>query len=373
MPVNRVNNFTSLILNHLYAAQNASGNIAIRGISLYALFGAISVGLEGTSYQQLSNFLGVGFEELFDLENWRKSDSANDWFMMRYLGEKSSRMNTAVFSPYDTYNIYQSLTKLICRLDHIQFDHFEPYDSVEKMNNWTYQRSYGWIKNMFPRSILGEDRMIFFDTSFIDADFVTEFDAAYTQREMFYDEQGEVYEVDMMNQENYERIYDSRDDIFRILFKPLARSYLFSAIVLPKMWYIVDHVLRTLDFDKINNYFKRSSMKYAKLKLPKFQIVSQNNFNNLFKDFGVTDIFDEYKSNFRRMINKNVHVGDIIQVTNIIVDDKNDTGISTESLGEQPIQHLHKFFVTRPFIFLVYSPFDRLVHFSAVVENPTSI
>ncbi|KII67102.1 Alpha-2-antiplasmin [Thelohanellus kitauei] len=199
------------------------------------------------------------------------------------------------------------------------------------------------------------------------------FNASLTQPEIFFDEKGQPLEVDMMNQESFNLIYDSPDHDFRILFKSFKQTLLYSVIVLPKEGHSFNDVLENFNITELLIYFKYSSMKYVQLKLPKFQIFRQNDLVKTLMFYGITDIFDPNLSDFRRMTNHTVYIGNLIHITNIVIDEFGIRGAESPStMDEEAVSQLYEFYVTRPFLFFVYSPLETLVFFSAIVTNPSS-
>ncbi|KII72740.1 Alpha-2-antiplasmin [Thelohanellus kitauei] len=124
----------------------------------------------------------------------------------------------------------------------------------------------------------------------------------------------------------------------------------------------------------MSTYFDASQLKYVHLKLPKFQINGINDFIKTFMHFEVTDIFDLNHSDFGRMTNQTVFIGNLMQVSNLAID---ELGIRTyaatvASVGESGSPR-EEFYVTRPFLFMVYSSLDRLVFIICVVTNPNTV
>ncbi|KII67483.1 Ovalbumin-related protein X [Thelohanellus kitauei] len=176
----------------------------------------------------------------------------------------------------------------------------------------------------------------------------------------------------MMNEERVNLIYDNPASKFRILFKPLDNFDLYSAIVLPRGNCRFIDVLRKFKLRKMNAYLESSEMKWVKLKLPKFKIMSQNNLNQVFKNYGVTDIFDRYHSDFGMMTNHSVFIENLIQFVRIDIDDDNLLAADNKTKTVEDAGQPYKFHVKGPFVFLVYSRSNKMVYISAIVTNPTA-
>ncbi|KII72739.1 Leukocyte elastase inhibitor [Thelohanellus kitauei] len=238
--------FTSTIINQLYASQNATGNIALSGIGLYVLMGAINVALKGRSYDQLSQFLGENFEDFFDNNTDKYSNTSRKWGILRFFSIISSNVHTALFCSCNINYHYKKNSDKISDLNQIVVNFLKPGKLSRVVNEWLSRKIYGSPKIVFDESKLNENTMIFIYTMVFRPDWENNFNVSLTKRETFYDDKGKLLEVSMMNQESYNFIYESPDNNFRILFKPFARMHFYSAIILPSDGNTVQDVLRDL-------------------------------------------------------------------------------------------------------------------------------
>ncbi|KII66363.1 hypothetical protein RF11_13597 [Thelohanellus kitauei] len=106
---------------------------------------------------------------------------------------------------------------------------------------------------MFESPMLDKNTMIFINTFSFYAGSKNNFNPYLTKQEIFYDDKGQPINVAMMNQNNFNYIYDSPNDNFRILFKPLKHEH-FSTIVLPRPGYGVAEALKSLN--RINDIIR---------------------------------------------------------------------------------------------------------------------
>ncbi|KII60502.1 Serine proteinase inhibitor 1 [Thelohanellus kitauei] len=367
-----INTFTSTVLSQIYNSQDTPGNLALSGLCFFTLIATVNLGLDGRSFDQLTQFLGDIFDK-DDRDTWKTSESAYKLFDLVSLFIESTNMNSALFYSFDLFNEFQYMSYLIYRLNKIKVDASNRSEAVRKMNDWVYDQTYGWIRHMFEESMLADNKAIFVTALSFTAEWRRNFDDTLTQTEIFYDDNGQPIEVSMMNQQSNIPIYDSPDDDFQLLFKPFERESLFSVIVLPSKGRTIEDALKNLKLDLMPMYFKNSSMKFVDLKMPKFEILSQNDLVNTLIHFGVTDIFDPLHSDFGCATNQTVYIGNLIQVVNLDVD---ELGVNAEkddeATFEEPYTQPYKFYVTKPFVFLVYLSSENLVLYGAIVTNPNS-
>ncbi|KII62349.1 Leukocyte elastase inhibitor [Thelohanellus kitauei] len=332
--------------------------------------GAINVGLKGRSYDKLSNLLGQNFEELYGKDNRTIFESSYDKFDLDSLSEGSLSMKSALFCPSDIFDHYKQISRLICGLDYIKINSSNTSGSALAMNEWTSLETYGSVINLFNESMVDEHRMVFIDTFSFTSDWTKSFNFLKTKKEIFIDDKGQKLKVDMMNHEGFNFVYDSPDHNFRILFKPF-NDELYAAIVLPRDGYGIKDVLEILNLNHMQTYYEQSPATYVDLKLPKFKIVSQNNLVKTFKHFGIIDIFNRNNSAFGGMTNDTVFIENLIQVTNLCIDEVGTPeAVDTVRFWKSLQLPSEKFYVKRPFLFFLFSYKIQHVILSAVVTHP---
>ncbi|KII65194.1 Alpha-1-antitrypsin-like protein CM55-MM [Thelohanellus kitauei] len=170
MSAEGVNIFTSIFLNQIFAFQNGTGNIVLSGIGLYALMGAINIGLRGAGYGQVSEFLDENFKDLFDKAIWKNSQTARKWINLLTNVEKPLISTSALFYSCYLYDDYQKMTNVIFKLHQVPVNFSNPTESAGKINKWIYQKTYRAIENVFDESMLSENIVIFIHTLFFRAD-----------------------------------------------------------------------------------------------------------------------------------------------------------------------------------------------------------
>ncbi|KII74965.1 Alpha-1-antiproteinase S [Thelohanellus kitauei] len=196
MSAEGINRFTSLVLNQLYAAYNETGNIALGGMSLYILMAAINVGLKGNSYHQLYRFLGEKIPNLFDTDNWRNSQAANQWIYRRKIVQQTSKTNWAFLSSCNIYRHYELISKNIFNLHQIKVNISYPDETAREVNEWVSRGTYGSIRNLLDESMLSNNKIFFINTLYLRADWKMNFNSGFTKKELFFDDKGQPLVVD---------------------------------------------------------------------------------------------------------------------------------------------------------------------------------
>ncbi|KII71371.1 Glia-derived nexin [Thelohanellus kitauei] len=242
-----INRFTSIVLNQLIASQNATTSIVLHGISLFSILNAINVGLMGRSLEQLSRFLDYDVEKRYDLEYWINSDSAYQLINLGHSAEETADIYSYFLCPCELYDRYKEISRLFCRIHHLKVNYSNFDESNMEINKRISRENYGLFRRLFIDSEMSENKIVVINKAYFNAYWQMRFDDSLTKRELFFDENGLSKQVNMMNQKNFERLYDSPHYIFRILFKQLSNENLVSAIILPRDGHSVDEVLKILN------------------------------------------------------------------------------------------------------------------------------
>ncbi|KII66218.1 Serpin B11 [Thelohanellus kitauei] len=373
MSAQQVNSLTYSILNQLYASQNATKNVALGGISLYMMLGALNVGLSGTSYDQLSHYLGDDFEDLLDQETWRSSPTARTWIFLRTISLGLSIMKSQLVCSCYLYDHYKRVTNYVFNLHDIQVDTSNPAESADQINKWISDQTFESIGNWFDESMISPDKIVLVDTFGLNAEWLTKFNEALTTEELFYDDNGQSSEVAMMNQIGFTFVYDSPDEDFKIMFKPFKEQNLYFVVMLPRDGYGVEDVLKTFKIEQMYDYYDKSESKYVKLKLPKLKLIGKTDLVETFKQFGITEIFNPDQADFKRMTNHTVFVENLLQITNVVIGEQGvTTAETTKDTLDESLTDVDEFYMTKPFLLFVYSTSARLVLFGAIVSNPNA-
>ncbi|KII63035.1 Serpin I2 [Thelohanellus kitauei] len=369
----QLNIFTISLFNHLFDSQNATGNMAFSGIGLFVILGSVGFGLEGKSFYQLSEFLEDDLGDLFDPGSMTYTRSAKKWNYLRSITQKISNLNLFIFSTCNFKDDFTQISNLVFDQTQYQVDISNPTISERDMNklisSWGF-KSYGKkIHDM----LQNENSLIFGYSYKFYADWNANFDQKLTKPEVFYDDKGQPQMVEMMNQISRNRIFESSEDKFRILFKSCNRRKYHTVIVLPNEGTTIREVLYNFEIDQMGTYFYSAKSKYIDLKLPKFEIETFTDFVETLKYIKLTHIFERNQSDFGRMTNHSVFIGNLIELSYLVIDDMGDVGSSHLTVRvDQYTGGATKFYVTRPFLFFIYSYQGNLVHISAIVTDPNA-
>ncbi|KII71239.1 Leukocyte elastase inhibitor [Thelohanellus kitauei] len=231
----------------MHVSHNATGNIALSGISLYVILGSINIGLMGRSRHQLSQILNDDLHELHNTKAWLFSHTSTKWNSFRQIAQYRSNMKSELFYRCVLYSHYEIVSYTIFNTDHIEIDISNPATSVRKINELVSRNMpEGFIRNIIDESSRNENKIFLVYNVHFQTEWTTNFDPELTKQEIFYNDKGQPLDVAMMNQKSYYDIYDLPNHKFRILFKSLTDRGLYGVIILPRELHRVDDVLKNI-------------------------------------------------------------------------------------------------------------------------------
>ncbi|KII66100.1 Serine proteinase inhibitor 1 [Thelohanellus kitauei] len=366
-----VNRFTFDVLNQLYLSQNSTGNIAFSGKVLYLIIGAISIGLRGRSHEKLSKFLHRDVDQSIDNEDWVKSENAKWWSELRRkpMIERSSKIS--IIYPGQLSAHYERISRQIFGLDDTQIDLSNAEESADEINGWISRTVYDdnrW--NVVRKSMVSENKILLISTVRFELRWKTQF-YKYRSDPLFYGENQEVFQVEMMSKLESIRIFIPQNNHFNIIFKPTEHHDLLLVIVVQRNANSIAEMLNSFKVEQLPIYFDQSEKKFVNFVLPKFKIPAAHDFVPALMKLGLTDIFYQNDTDFGRMTNHSVIMENLIQVTSVSVDEFGINSYDPNEVTSTLVQsHVDEFLVNRPFLFLLYSIRNDLVHFSALVKKP---
>lgn len=112
-----------------------------------------------------------------------------------------------------------------------------------------------------------------------------------------------------------------------------------------------------LDSNAWSEYKGQPYERECNIRLPKFNIETRFDLIPYLRYMGVNDAFDDSKADFSLMTSKEIFIGIVNQVTNIMVDEKGTEAAAVTIVGgfdaAAPGVKTIDFFVDRPFAFII--------------------
>ncbi|KII61911.1 Alpha-1-antitrypsin [Thelohanellus kitauei] len=372
MSADLVNEFTRTVFNHLFAAQNSTGNIAFSGLSLYSLMAVINLGLGGRSREQLSSFLNRRFTQLFDESLFNPPEDMQACYNDRELIKSVSELSYYVFHCCGIFDPYRSTSKQFFDLN-IQVLSLRHQNMIAPTRNeWINNKIYGLMNNLLKDSLDSDSQLVFINTLFFNNNWFIPFNIEDTKQEIFRDDKDRPLMVSMMNHEDYYQIYVDYPHDVTVLFIPLKQVYVYGVVVLPREGYALKDMIKNFRWDEVHDYYRKSEWRTIHLKMPKFKICSENNLINALALFDITDIFNEDVADLRVMIKSKGYIEKLAQLAIVSID---ENGEKPEAPTKNRVTYdaslsYENFAIDRPFLFLIYAHSTKQILFSMAVTNP---
>lgn len=255
-----------------------------------------------------------------------------------------------------------------------------PDQAKVMINDWVNTATHGYIKTILDSPLSTNTRLVLTNAVYFKGLWAMPFNVERTQKRAFKMEDGKTRQVSMMNIKDHFNYVEN--DELQLLQLNYADSTLAMVIMLPKEKRKLQDVLQSLDNTKFMSLVASAGEAKPEVvvTLPKFKLNSQ--FNTLpanLKQLGITDVFDQEKSDFSNMVTGagagSLYISDIIQKAIIEVDEKGTVAaaatavvISTRAAMVNPKPVIH-FTADHPFLFIIYDTQSQLILFMGQVAR----
>lgn len=327
---------------------------------------------EGQSRQQLLDALGepdlqtlrghvsAVWESVYTDDGHEISAPATSLWLNEGLGYDQSTMDALAYHHYAT--VYQA--------------DLSSRRAEKALQAWLSNNTGGLLKrNASTASFPEEAVLTLASTVYLQAKWNDEFNPLKNSSGIFH-APGGTMNVTFMNKKLYQTYYYWGDSYGAVSLglKNGTRMW----FLLPDPDKTVDDVLREGQFweDLTVSHLEEDGKKYMKVNLsvPKFDISSSADLQQMLRELGITDIFDEHRANFSSITaDAPVTVTAVNQAARIIVDEQ---GVKAASYIEipgagaaAPPEEIIDFILDRPFLFVLADD-SGIPLFAGVVNEP---
>lgn len=239
--------------------------------------------------------------------------------------------------------------------------YFIPYDNnnsvqdTKKINTIISNSTKGMINNLLSAQMLQNNKLVLINTIYFNSKWKKPFNLDNTKQEEFYGLTKTI--VPMMSQKDtYHNYYEDSNN--QILEMDYIDNVFSMGFILPKSQY---SDLRVQSLNEFNYYISNlKSKKISIIKIPKFKTDSRYSISNLFKKYGLKEIFQniDISEIIPKMNNHdNIYVTDIIHAATIEVDESGTkASASTAMFMENSI-------ATKPISFIANHQFQYYIRY----------
>lgn len=335
-----------LTLNMLKNCDDNSTNTALSGFSAYSAISMLDKYASGESKAELTNALG----EI-------------DTTALGYFKNTVPIETSTVFMIDDTLKLNTPDISSFVRKD-LQAD-----DIVSFVNDLANDMSHGMIPTLIERPFDADAMAVIMDGIYFNGEWENKFDEADTYKAKFYGSNAET-ETNFMETTAFFDIWKEQS----IISLDYANSDLTMDIC-----FDLEGKSASEKFEEYLNFITERDIEpvgtQCQLILPKFEVETDMNILDAYKNVGITHLFDENYSKDLKALADDIFVSDATQKTKIIVDEKGTEASSittivinkTTAVGDAPTPLLVE--VNKPFIYTIREKSTNIILFAGYVYN----
>lgn len=320
-------------------------NLLLSPFSLTQNLMMLSNGLRGQSLEEIKLAFGLSEFEMEDMNRYSLQ-------LNKGLEEADSR------TKYRTDNSIWYRNDMIIQPDFAenvsQYYHAETFpaamneETLDSINNWAYQRTYGRIKDFLPSLSPGRASVLINTVYFRGLWYYETSDIKYR---IFHNENGEEENVKFAKLDA--KSYYSENSLYQAACEFLGNRAFAMDFILPKEGVNPTEALRQYINDGVPSWIK-----ILKLDYPLFESESKMSLDDLLYHMGINGIYNPQNTSDMQLFNKPSFVSSVIQQTSIAVSEKGVEAaggtiniLATEGYEPQP----DTVFVTldRPFFYTI--------------------
>ncbi len=343
---------TDFSLRLIKAANRENKNTLLSPLSVLCALAMTANGADGETLEQMEAALGMKTEEL-------------NLFLYSYLNSLSqsekSKLNLANsiwFTEDKHFSVKQDF--LQTNADYYGADlYMAPFNdqTLKDINLWVSRKTDEMIPSVLDQ--LSPDAVMYLINALaFDAEWMQSYEKDQIRGGIFTKEDGSTQGAEMMY--STEGIYLEDENATGFLKYYSEGKYAFAAL-LPKEGISVSDYIQALDGASLHTLLSEGQNREVDTAIPKFEIEYETELSDVLKTMGMTDAFDGYRADFKKLgtyTNSNIFINQVIHKTYIDVGENGTKAgastvveISKTSL-ERPTQH-PTVYLDRPFVYMI--------------------
>lgn len=248
----------------------------------------------------------------------------------------------------------------------------EQINSVEQINSWASSKTKNKVTSIIDS--VNNASMLLLNAVYYKDNWNYIFDRFQTKKEMFNGTQT----VDMMHQ-TFEDVNFYQNSIVQIIELPFANSQVSTIIMLPAKDIDINDYASSINSRSIHEYLSKMDLSVVKFSIPKFEFTYEIVLNDIMKQMGMKDAFDESKAKFNNICEStDLFINEIKHKVVIKFDefgiDAPGIAMKSNELEIGPEEKINEMNVNRPFFFGIKNKDAKNIFlFMGVIEEIPSI
>lgn len=343
-------------------------NVVFSPFSLYRILGAVTLGSEGKTKQELEK----GMERTGSDEEWIAQMSD----LCRSLEESAEVQMAGGFWIQDDFQLESDFMDRLWSVSkqEVQKIDFSASDAAKTVNKWFEKKTDGHIADLM-KNISPDTRLLLADAITFHGQWKNAFDPEETRKGYFTDINGEEIRYPIMQQTATFPYYEGNG--FQYLEIPYGDSRFSMAVVLPDQW---DHYLefeKNLTAAQLKEWREKAQETKLDLRFPTFSVEKTQKLETILQKMGIVEAFGG-AAEFRPIAaGDQLRLAEVVQGTFLKVDEKGTEAAAGTAasfvLKSAPVTEIPRFYADRPFLYFIRQNADGAILFQGRFVNPTAM
>jgi len=304
--------------------------------------------------------------------------------------------NTAfIMENYSMVEEYETTIQKYFNLSLRPLDFCDPDNAARVINDWAKEATKDKIKDLcHPSSFNANTRLVLVNAIYFKGDWDRKFNPKNTKKEKFHVKSENKLmrsnslisgitskvepsiQVDTMKQEG--AFYTARMGGFSMIELPYKGNRIVMQILLPDKGIMVEELEKKVSMATLEDSFQNKSQCHrTQLEMPKFKLEYDLPLNDVMKDLGMTDMFNDEADLTGMDASGSLLISEVKQKAFIEVNEEGaEASAATYAIGIPrggggPPPHIEEFKVNRPFIFLIRDKSTKMLLFQGRIKDPS--
>ncbi|XP_049854739.1 serpin B6-like isoform X2 [Schistocerca gregaria] len=273
---------------------NGADNLFFSPLSIQVILALVFLGARGNTAKQLSRGLHLP-------EDRNVTEDGISTLMIQLQESKGIVLNIAnrIFIK-NGYNIKEEFNNSAIRFkagtEEVDFSQEEQARKI--INDWIEYKTNQKIKNIIPAGVLNDlTKMVLVNAIYLNADWLQQFDVAFTLPTSFHLASGSTQNVDMMYIEEGFKYTEISELESQVVLLPYRGKKLGMMIILPKEQNGLSNLEKKLANINLQDILSVMGERKVYLYLPKFKLEYTVDLKATLKTLGMSDMFDGSTAN----------------------------------------------------------------------------
>ncbi len=253
----------------------------------------------------------------------------------------------------------------------------DPEDARVAINKWVKNQTEDRIVDLIPKGIITElTRLVLTNAIYFKAAWDNPFDEDLTADAPFYLTNGDTVQVPMMLTDDKSSFAGARGDNYWAVDLPYYGNELSMLIIMPDegQFAQLEQSMGPPLLDEIEDKMMHGHLNFTEVSMPKFQVNSSYDLNQLLKELGMTDAFEAGQANFTGIAGPNYEMF-IQSILHKGFIDVNEAGTEAAAatavvIGVTSIAPGGRIELDHPFIYMIRDHKTNTIFFMGRVLNP---